>query len=107
MDCLLDADALSADKQHLKDKAGRQYQPIFKGTYRTWIQLPQGTEDFYITEDGWIFSSNGSSLLYCNAKEIDKGWRVLADLKAKGIPKIFRISVNKAENKLAFVAEGI
>jgi antitoxin component YwqK of YwqJK toxin-antitoxin module len=103
----LDADALSADKQHLKDKAGRQYQPIYKGTYRTWIQLPQGTEDFYITEDGWIFSSNGSTLVYCNAKEVSKGWRVLADLKAKGIPKIFRISVNKAENKLAFVAEGI
>lgn len=65
-----------------------------------------GTEDFYITEDGWIFSSNGSSIVYCNAQDLKKGWQVLADLKKMGIPKIFRISVNTAENKLAFVAEG-
>jgi len=102
----LDADALSTNQQHLKDKPGRQYQPIYKGTYTTWIQLPEGTEDFYITEDGWIFSSNGSSLVYCNVNEIKKGWQILANLKTMDIPKIFRISVNKAENKLAFVAAG-
>jgi len=70
-----------------------------------WIQLPSGTEDFYITDDGWLISSNGSSIVYCNAKDIKKGWQVLADLKGKSISKITRITVNKQKNKLAFVTD--
>jgi hypothetical protein len=69
------------------------------------IVLPQITEDFYITADGWLFTSNGSSIVYCNSKELDKGWRVLADLRDKGISKIYRLAVNGARTKLAFVTE--
>ena len=83
----------------------REYQPTFQWGCMAWIQLPAGTEDFYITGDGWIFSSNGSSIVYCNVKELNKGWQVLADLKAMGISKLFRLTVNKDKNKLAFVAE--
>ncbi len=101
----LDAEALSTKKQHLEDKPGRQYQAAFKGTSTKWIQLPIGTEDFYITEDGWILSSSGSSIVYCNARDIKKGWQVLADLKGRGISKITRLTVNKAKNKLAFVTD--
>lgn len=76
-----------------------------KGNYTQWIQLPLNTEDFFITDDGWIFSSNGSSLIYCNANKLSKGWQELANLKGMGISKIFRLSVNRKKNKLAFVTE--
>ena len=76
-----------------------------KGNYTQWIQLPPNTEDFYITDDGWIFSSNGSNLIYCNAKKLSRGWQELANLKDMGISKIFRLSVNREKNKLAFVTE--
>ncbi|HXP53037.1 MAG TPA: hypothetical protein VN922_24040 [Bacteroidia bacterium] len=87
------------------DVKNRQYQPIFQEGCVDWIQLPAGTEDFYTTEDGWIFSSNGSRIVYCNVKELNKGWQILADLKSMGISKIFRLAVNKNKSKLAFVTE--
>ncbi len=76
-----------------------------KGNYTQWIQLPPNIEDFYMTDDGWIFSSNGSRLIYCNAKKLVKGWQELANLDGMGISKIFRLSVNREKNKLAFVTE--
>jgi hypothetical protein len=69
--------------------------------------LPKNTEDFYLTDDGWLFSSNESSLIYCNVKSKDKAWQELANLKAMGISKIFRLAVNREKNKLAFVSEGL
>ena len=74
-----------------------------KGNYTQLIQLPKDTEDFYLTDDGWIFSSNGSNLIYCNVKKADKGWQVLADLKGMGVSKILRLAVNRKKDKLAFV----
>lgn len=76
-----------------------------KGDYTKWIQMQSNTEDFWLTNDGWIFSSNGSSIIYCNVKNINNGWQVLADISGKGISKIFRLSVNKKKNMLAFVTE--
>jgi hypothetical protein len=93
-----------ANVGHAEHHPGREYQATWSGECTYWIQLPTGTEDFYITDDGWIFSSNGSSIVYCNVKELSKGWQVLADLKNMGISKIFRLAVNKDKNKLAFVA---
>lgn len=75
------------------------------GSYLQWMQLPPNTEDFYLTEDGWIFSSNESVIIYCNIKETNKGWQELVNFKDQGISKIFRIAVNKRKNLLAFVAE--
>ncbi|HTB06842.1 MAG TPA: hypothetical protein VK806_07820 [Bacteroidia bacterium] len=76
-----------------------------RGNCRKWLQLPKGTEDFYVSPDGWLFSSDGSKLIYCNVKDLALGWQVLADLKPMGISKIMRLTVNEQKNKLAFVAE--
>jgi len=78
--------------------------PLPRGFYQL-IELPLNTEDFYLTYDGWIFSSNGSAIVYCNINKIGAGWQVLADMKTMGISKIFRLSVSQQKNKLAFVAE--
>ena len=77
-----------------------------KGVITQIIELPKNTEDFYLTDDGWLFSSNESSLIYCNVKSKNKSWQELANLKAKGISKIFRLAVNQDKNKLVFVSEG-
>ncbi len=69
------------------------------------IRLPASGEDFYLTADGWLFSSNVAAIVYCNIKHLDKGWQQLADLKGMGLSKIFRLAVNKDKNKLAFVTE--
>ena len=76
-----------------------------KGNYTKWIQMQANSEDFWLTDDGWIFSSNGSSIVYCNVKDLNKGWQILADISGTGISKIFRLSVNKKKNMLAFVTE--
>jgi hypothetical protein len=78
-----------------------------KGVITQLIELPKNTEDFYLTDDGWLFSSNESSLIYCNIKSKNKAWQELANLKAMGISKIFRLAVNQDKNKLAFVSDGI
>jgi hypothetical protein len=75
------------------------------GEFAPWIVLPTGVEDFYLTRDGWIFASNGSKIIYCNAEQLNKGWQVLADLSNKGVSKIYRLAVNGARTKLAFVTE--
>lgn len=77
-----------------------------KGSITQLIELPKNTEDFYLTDDGWLFSSNESSLIYCNVKSKNKAWQELANLAAMGISKIFRLSVNQDKNKLVFVSEG-
>jgi len=77
-----------------------------KGAITQLIELPKNTEDFYLTNDGWLFSSNESSLIYCNVTSKNKGWQELANLKAIGISKIFRLAVNEDKNKLVFVSEG-
>lgn len=76
------------------------------GTITQLIELPKNTEDFYLTDDGWLFSSNESSLIYCNLESENKVWKDLGDLSATGISKIFRLAVNKDKNKLVFVSEG-
>lgn len=78
-----------------------------KGAITQLIELPKNTEDFYLTTDGWLFSSNESNLIYCNITAKNKGWQELANLKAMGISKIFRLAVNREKNKLAFVSEGL
>jgi hypothetical protein len=92
------------------------YQKLKKGSYVSFIdkkgaitqliELPKNTEDFYLTNDGWLFSSNESSLIYCNLAAKNKAWQELASLKAMGISKIFRLAVNQDKNKLVFVSEG-
>jgi hypothetical protein len=77
-----------------------------KGVINQLIELPKNTEDFYLTTDGWLFSSNESSLIYCNIKSKNKAWQELANLAGMGISKIFRMSVNQDMNKLVFVSEG-
>jgi hypothetical protein len=77
-----------------------------KGNINQLIELPKNTEDFYLTSDGWLFSSNESSLIYCNITSKNKGWQELANLAGMGISKIFRLSVNQDMNKLVFVSEG-
>lgn len=77
-----------------------------KGSITQMIELPKNTEYFYLTNDGWLFSSNESSLIYCNVKSKNKSWQELANLAAMGISKIFRLSVNEDNNKLVFVSEG-
>lgn len=77
-----------------------------KGVINQLIELPKNTEDFYLTSDGWLFSSNESSLIYCNITSKNKGWQELANLAGMGISKIFRMSVNQDMNKLVFVSEG-
>jgi hypothetical protein len=77
-----------------------------KGIITQQIELPKNTEDFYLTNDGWLFSSNEYSLIYCNIKSENKAWQELANLKAMGISKIFRLAVNQDKNKLVFVSEG-
>ena len=74
-----------------------------KGSCTNKISLPPGTEDFYVTEDGWLFSSDGSKLVYCHIDDAANGWRELTDLKAMGISKILRLAVNRKKNMLAFV----
>lgn len=77
-----------------------------KGSIKQWIQLPKDNEDFYLTADGWLFSSNETRLIYCNVNSKKLVWQELANVKEMGISKIFRLSVNQAKNKLVFVAEG-
>ena len=77
-----------------------------KGVINQLIELPKNTEDFYLTSDGWLFSSNESSLIYCNVNAKNKAWQELANLAAMGISKIFRLSINQDKNKLVFVSEG-
>lgn len=78
-----------------------------RGSIKQMIELPKNTEDFYLTNDGWLFSSNESSLIYCNVKSKNKAWQELANLAAMGISKIFRLAVNQDKNKLVFVSEGL
>lgn len=52
-----------------------------KGSINQLIELPKNTEDFYLTADGWLFSSNESSLIYCNVKSKNKDWQELANFK--------------------------
>ncbi|WP_310556465.1 hypothetical protein [Flavobacterium sp.] len=77
-----------------------------KGSINQWIELPKNNEDFYLTNDGLLFSSNESSLIYCNVNSKKLVWQELANVKEMGISKIFRLAVNQAKNKLVFVAEG-
>ncbi len=77
-----------------------------KGAIKQLIELPKNTEDFYLTTDGWLFSSNESSLIYCNITAKNKAWQELANLAKMGISKIFRLAVNQEKNKLVSVAEG-
>ena len=77
-----------------------------KGAITQLIELPKNTEDFYLTTDGWLFSSNESSLIYCNITAKNKAWQELANLATMGISKIFRLAVNQDKNKLVFVSEG-
>jgi hypothetical protein len=77
-----------------------------KGAISQLIELPKNTEDFYLTNDGWLFSSNESSIIYCNITSKNKNWNELANLAAMGISKIFRLAVNQDKNKLVFVSEG-
>lgn len=77
-----------------------------KGTITQLIVLPKNTEDFYLTSDGWLFSSNESHLIYCNITSKNKGWQELADLNKMGISKIFRLSVSQDKTKLVFVSQG-
>ena len=77
-----------------------------KGAITQLIELPKTTEDFYLTNDGWLFSSNESSLIYCNIKSKNKAWKELVNLASMGISKIFRLSVNHNKSKLVFVSEG-
>ena len=77
-----------------------------KGAINQLIELPKNTEDFYLTSDGWLFSSNESRLIYCNVNNKNKVWNELANLATMGISKIFRLSVNQDKNKLVFVSEG-
>jgi hypothetical protein len=77
-----------------------------KGAINQLIELPKNTEDFYLTTDGLLFSSNESSLIYCNVQSKNKAWQELANLKAMEISKIFRLAVNQDKSKLVFVAEG-
>lgn len=77
-----------------------------KGVINQLIELPKNTEDFYLKDDGWLFSSNESSLIYCNVTAKNKTWNELANLAAMGISKIFRLAVNQDMNKLVFVSEG-
>lgn len=77
-----------------------------KGAINQLIELPKNTEDFYLTSDGWLFSSNESSLIYCNLQSETKAWNELANLATIGISKIFRLAVNQHKNKLVFVSDG-
>jgi len=77
-----------------------------KGAINQLIELPKNTEDFYLTSDGLLFSSNESSLVYCNLQSKTKTWNELANLAAMGISKIFRLAVNQDKTKLVFVSEG-
>lgn len=77
-----------------------------KGAIKQLIELPKNTEDFYLTTDGWLFTSNESRLMYCNVESKNKTWQELANLLAMEISKIFRLSVNQDKTKLVFVAEG-
>lgn len=77
-----------------------------KGSINQWIELPKNNEDFYLTNDGWLFSSNESRLIYCNVNSKKLVWQELANLNEMRISKIFRLSVNQAKNKLVFVSEG-
>ena len=77
-----------------------------KGSINQWIELPKNNEDFYLTNDGLLFSSNESSLIYCNVNSKKLVWQELVNVKEMGISKIFRLAVNQAKNKLVFVAEG-
>ncbi len=77
-----------------------------KGAIKQLIELPKNTEDFYLTTDGWLFTSNESRLMYCNVESKNKTWQELANLSAMEISKIFRLSVNQDKNKLVLVADG-
>ena len=77
-----------------------------KGSIIQLIELPKNTEDFYLTDDGWLFSSNESRLVYCNITSKNKGWQELANLNEMGISKIFRLAVNQDKKKLVLVSEG-
>ena len=77
-----------------------------QGAITQLIELPKTTEDFYLTNEGWLFSSNESRLIYCSVNSENKEWQELANLASMGISKIFRLSVNQDKNKLVFVSEG-
>ena len=76
---------------------------VENGIYTTWIALPANTEDYFLTDDGWLFSSDGSKIIYCQVKKLKKGWQTLVDMKSRGISKIFRLAVNSDKSRLAFV----
>jgi hypothetical protein len=77
-----------------------------KGAITQLIELPKNTEDFFLTNNGWLFSSDESRLIYFNLESKNKAWQELANLKSMGISKVFRLSVNEDKNKLVFVSEG-
>ena len=68
-----------------------------------WLNLPPGTEDFFLTESAFIFTSNKGKILYTSLLSPDDEWKELIDLTSIGINKITRIAVNKKQNKMAIV----
>ncbi|MEO0504525.1 MAG: nuclear transport factor 2 family protein [Bacteroidota bacterium] len=63
-----------------------------------------GSEDFCWLNNGMLLTGKGTQVLGMNPKK-DKDWKVLVDLKDKGIKNISRMAVNAEQNTLALVAE--
>ncbi|MEO1486711.1 MAG: nuclear transport factor 2 family protein [Bacteroidota bacterium] len=63
-----------------------------------------GSEDFCWLNNGMLLTGKGTQVLGMNPTK-DKDWKVLVDLKDKGIKNISRMAVNAEQNTLALVAE--
>lgn len=77
----------------------RKYDTSLKRSTFVTSTIP-GQDDFEILPNGFLISSNGSSLMTFRP-HIDQKWQVLKDLSPAGITKISRIAAS--QNKIAIV----
>lgn len=79
------------------------------GSSRTWIQLPEGVEDFDVTADGEVIVGDGSSLMYWAGGESEvpatrSAWVSIGDMGSQGVGRISRLSVSPDGGHVAFAA---
>lgn len=75
-----------------------------QGDRLDWMELPPGTEDFFLSENGHLFTSHNGKILYSPLRTEEADWKDVIDLSGLGIKKITRIVVDKKESRMVVVA---
>ncbi len=68
------------------------------------IQMPEGTEDYAWSPDGWVWTGQGPTLLKAKLSDAMQ-WQEVADLTESGVHNISRLAFDATGQRLALVFE--